>query len=170
MLEIPSSIFSPIITAELERIASKQPLVAIDTTRYEALEPPLATEPVSDEERAKLLEAWNVTLQRAYASVTHLDIRSQNLALLEQFGRNAWLIGNSQLEEILKRMEKELVATTQQLEETMRIRKREQEDVSGEMTGLDEGWRKGIGKIVEVEVAAERLRREILERRRDGAV
>ena len=143
---------------------------AIDTTRYETLESPAATDPTSDETRPQLLEAWKDTLQKAYASSTHLGIRLQNLALLEQFGKNAWLVGNSQLEEILKAIEKELVDTRQATENADRGRQQMQVNVNGELAGLDEGWRKTVGRMVEVEVAAEGLRREILRRRREGAI
>jgi pre-mRNA-splicing factor SPF27 len=34
---------------------------------------------------------------------------------------------------------------------------------------LEEGWKRGVGRVLEVEVAAEGVRRQILERRREGA-
>jgi len=47
-------------------------------------------------------------------------------------------------------------------------RKSAQEGVAGEIVGLGETWRRGVGRVLETEVAAEGLRREILERRRAG--
>ncbi|KAL9122266.1 MAG: hypothetical protein Q9187_001185 [Circinaria calcarea] len=161
--------FSPFIDSEFERISSKQPLTAIDTTRYEALEAPPPTSPKSDERSPELLESWRETLRRAYATSTHLSIRLQNLALLESFGKNAWLIGNSQLEEILRGLEKELVETKERVEEVNKERYESQEGVRGEMEGLEASWRASVGRLVEVEVAAEEMRMEILERRRQGA-
>ena len=49
-------------------------------------------------------------------------------------------------------------------------RQRLQESVKGEIEGMDEGWRKGVGRLVEVQVGVEQVRREILEKRREGAV
>lgn len=142
---------------------------AIDTSRYEALEPPTTTDPTSDEARPELLEAWKATLQKAYASSAHLHTRLQNLALLEQFGKNAWLVGNSQLEEILKALEKELVETREQAELVTQARQYSQEGVQGEIESLNEGWRKGIGRLLEVQVASEQVRSQILHKRMEGA-
>lgn len=46
-------------------------------------------------------------------------------------------------------------------------RKGLQKDVEPELRGLEEKWRKGIGRVLEVEVAAEKVRAEILSRRRE---
>ncbi|MCJ1432625.1 hypothetical protein MMC27_001982 [Xylographa pallens] len=155
--------------AEIERVAAGQPPTAIDVSRYESLEAPATTSPTSDVTDPELLEAWKTTLQNAYASSTHLHTRLQNLSLLDQFGKNAWLIGNAQLENILKEIEKELVETKEQLEEVSRARQLSQVGIKGEMDGLDEGWKKSIGRLVEVQLAAEQARRGSLARRREGA-
>ncbi|MCJ1477048.1 hypothetical protein MMC13_005719 [Lambiella insularis] len=168
--QLRSHSFSPCIAAELERVSAQQPLKAIDTSRYEALEPPTMTDPTSDETRPQLPEAWTTTLQKAYASSTHLHTRLQNLALLERFGKNAWLVGNSQLEEILKGIEKDLVETREQVEQVGQTRQYTQEGVKGEMESLDDGWRKGVGRLMEVQVASEHVKSQILEKRRQGAV
>ena len=42
-------------------------------------------------------------------------------------------------------------------------RKGMQENVEGEVKGLGETWRRGVGRCLETEVAAEGLRREIEE-------
>lgn len=47
-------------------------------------------------------------------------------------------------------------------------RKGLQKDVEVELKTLEERWRKGIGRVLEVEVAAEKVRMEILEKRRQG--
>ena len=78
-------------------------------------------------------------------------------------------MGNSQLEEILRGVEKELVETRGRVEDVNKERKGMQEGVKGEMEGLDEAWRRGVGRVLEVEVAAEVIRREVLLRRRAGA-
>lgn len=70
------------------------------------------------------------------------------------------------MEEILKNLERELVEIRETTEEVNKARKSGQENVRGEIEGLEQTWRRGVGRILEVEVAAEGLRREILERRR----
>ncbi|KZF19618.1 hypothetical protein L228DRAFT_270945 [Xylona heveae TC161] len=161
--------FSSLIQQELERQAAGQPLTGgIDLSRYEALDPP-QTDPTSDEERPQVLEQWRDILRKSYSSSTHLQMRLTNLALLEKFGKNAWLIGNSQLEDVLRGLEKELAAVKEHTEQINRLRKGAQEGVRGEIQTLDMAWQAGVGKIIEVEVAAEGLRQEILELRRQGA-
>lgn len=161
--------FSDLIEAELDRRAASLPLEnGVDLSRYESLDPP-STDPTSDETRPQVLQDWRDILQKAYASSTHLQTRLTNLALLEEFGKNAWLIGNSQLEDILRGLEKDLVTVRQESDEVNKIRKGGQENVRGEMEGLNESWQRGIGKVIEVDIAAERVRQEILERRREMA-
>jgi pre-mRNA-splicing factor SPF27 len=89
--------------------------------------------------------------------------------LLETYGKNAWLIGNSQLEEELKVLQREVEGVKGQLEVVDEERRRKMEGVKAEMEGLEDGWRRGVRGIVEVELATEGLRREVLERKRAGA-
>jgi pre-mRNA-splicing factor SPF27 len=90
--------------------------------------------------------------------------------LLEKFGKNAWLVGNSQLEDILKEIEAELAETRKQHEEVETLRRSQQESVVGEIKTLEDTWKKGVGRVLETEVAAEGLKQQILEQRRAGAV
>jgi pre-mRNA-splicing factor SPF27 len=74
------------------------------------------------------------------------------------------------LEDILKSLEKELVEMKRQAEDLEEQRRRKQEGAKGEMEGLEQSWKTGVRGIVEVELATESLRQEILARRRAGAV
>lgn len=167
-------IFSPLMQAELERIGQKQekpPGTGIDLSRYEAsaLELPARTSPHSDEREPNLLPEWRQTLRRAYGLDTFLNGRLTNLSLLETYGKNAWLIGNSQLEDELESLERELTEAKIAAELVEEERRRKQDDAKGEMEGLDESWRIGVRGLVEVALATEGLRKEILQRRRAGA-
>jgi pre-mRNA-splicing factor SPF27 len=151
----------PLMRQELERKAAGLPAAGgIDLSRYEAPEGP------ADE---KDVAAWRTTLQRAYASNTYLSGRVSNLSLLEELGKNAWLIGNSQLEDILRQLEKELEELKTATVNVNKSRKAAQEGSRGEMAGLEESWRHGIGRVLEVEVAAEEIRQQILHKRRHQA-
>lgn len=155
--------FSDLIEAEYARIASgaaKEASTGIDLTRYEALDAP---------DRGDT-QAWKSTLQQAYTSAEYLRGRETNLALLETYGKNAWLIGNSQLENELKGLEREVEGAKLELEAVEQARRAAQGNVAGEMQGLEEAWRTGVGRMIEAQAAGERLRGEILERRRRGAV
>lgn len=154
--------FSDLIEAEHARLSSGDPKdsnAGIDLSRYEALDAPAKDDTAQ----------WKATLQQAYASAEYLRGREVNLSLLEAYGKNAWLIGNSQLEDVLRVLEKEVEAAKLELENVQRERRNAQESAVGEVRELEEGWRVGVGRLIETQAAAERLREEILESRRRGA-
>ena len=150
---------------ELDRKATGAPLTGgIDLSRYEEPEAPARS--TDTKTGTPNLDAWRETLRKAYTSSHHLSTRHENLALLEESGKNAWLIGNSQLEDILRGIEKELAETKEGIEGVNKQRKITQEGGKGELGGLEESWKRGVGAILDVEVASEGLRMQILEQRR----
>lgn len=162
---LPPQTFSPLILSELSRIESKEPITGISTAHYESQDAP-SLSPSSPE----TLAAWRAALQNAYTSQSHLSIRLSNLSLLETYGKNTWLESNRQLEDILRALERELEERKGEIDRVVIERKNAQEAVGGEVKGLEEGWRRGVGRVLETEVAAEGVRREVLERRRGGAL
>lgn len=152
---------SQLIRQELQRKAAKSPITGgIDLSRYEEPESP------SDDED---IAAWKRSLERAYTSSTYLSGRVSNLSLLEEHGKNAWLIGNSQLEDVLRQLEKGLEELNTAAENVNKSRKAAQEGSRGEIIGLEESWKRGIGRILEAEVAVEEIRNHILDIRRQQA-
>ena len=129
----------------------------IDLSRYEAPERPSDNSATED---------WRSSLRKAYTSSSYLSGRVAHLSLLDELGKNAWLIGNSQLEDMLKDLEKELAELKAATENVNKARKAEQEGSKGQFEGLEETWKRGVGKIIEVHLATEGLRRTILDRRR----
>ena len=165
----PEPRFSPLIQQELDRKAAGRPVDGgIDISRYEAPEPP-ARSSDSGGNSTPNLDEWRQALQKAYTASSHLATRHENLSLLEESGKNAWLIGNSQLEDILRGIEKELTETKDTAESVNKERKIAQENSKGELIGLEESWKRGVGAILDVELAAESLRLQILEQRRQLA-
>ncbi|OOF97050.1 hypothetical protein ASPCADRAFT_205846 [Aspergillus carbonarius ITEM 5010] len=161
----PETRLSPLIQQEVDRKAAGLPWAGgIDLSRYEAPEAPAKSSDGTPD-----IEGWKRTLQRAYTASSHLSMRHENLALLEENGKNAWLIGNSQLEDILRGLEKELAEVKEAAETVNKERKLAQEANKGEIVGLEESWRRGVGAILDVELAAEGLRMQILEQRRQLA-
>lgn len=152
--------YSELVEVEHARIASGKPKVGgLDLSRYELLDAPAKGD----------LPAWKIALQQAYTSAEYLRGREINLGLLETYGKNAWLISNSRLEDEMRSLEKELEAAKVELQEVEQARRATQGNVAGEMQGLEEGWKTGVGRMIETQAAAERLRQEILERKRQGA-
>ncbi|KAF6826751.1 bcas2 family protein [Colletotrichum plurivorum] len=155
--------FSQLFEQELERVASKQPLRVIDLERYQTQEPfPDSGQPSTADDRERLADS----LRKAYTSYAYLDARAQNLTLLDKWGKNAWLIGNWGLENELKALERDLSETKRQIDILTVARRQQQEEVAAEIKGLEENWKKGVGRTLETEIAVEQLRREVLEEMR----
>lgn len=173
---IPAARYTPAFSAALEQEHARlqadpaSKLSAIDLARYEDLEAPPTTTPTSEEDKPELLAQWKEALQQAYTSSEYVNARLTELGLLEKFGKNAWLISNSQQEDMLKSIEAELAHVRKQHEEVEAIRRQQQESVHGEIKTLEETWKRGVGRVLETEVAAEGLKQQILEQRRAGAV
>ncbi|THW13804.1 hypothetical protein D6D24_05836 [Aureobasidium pullulans] len=152
--------FSELVESEHERLSSGALKEAgIDMSRYEAQDAPATND----------MEQWRATLQQAYASSEYLESRQVNLSLLETYGKNAWLISNDQLEAILRDAEREVSQRKIELEDIDRTRRDGQNARKGELEALEQQWKIGVGQMIEVEVAAERLRLEILDQKRAGA-
>ena len=169
--------FSALITAELSRVAAKQPLTAIDTSRYEQdPDAPLPTDAAELQAR----------LARAQTAATYLSQRRAHLSLLDEHGRNAWLVGNWRgAEAEAAALERELAAVRRALDR-VNLRRRAAQvgdlgaggdlgtgggldgagGVAAELKGLADAWRRGVGRVLETEAAAEELRRQVLEERR----
>ncbi|KAK3328382.1 Pre-mRNA-splicing factor SPF27 [Cercophora scortea] len=165
-----SKYLTPLLQAEFDRISSSKStnppntptstkLHALDLTRYESLDPPTLTSLSLPESLTTLRTA----LSRAYATHTYLSGRRAHLALLDSYGKNAWLVGNFHLEGELKALERELGAVRREIDVVTLQRKGAQDEAGPEIRGLDETWRKGVGRVLETEAAAEGLRREVLE-------
>lgn len=138
--------------------------------RYEDLDAPENTTPTRDEHRPELLARWTQALEQAYTSSEYVQARLAQLGLLEKFGKNAWLVGNAQLGDVLTRIEAELVDVRKQHDDEESLRRSQQEGVHGEIKTLEDTWKKGVGRVLETEVAAEGLKQQILDKRRAGAV
>ena len=173
---IPAAQYAPKFSAALEQEHARlqadpnSKFSAIDLARYEDLDAPPNTSPTSDEDKPEVLAQWDSALRKAYTSSEYVNARLTELGLLEKFGKNAWLIGNSQQEDILKGIEADLADVRKQHEEVEAMRRQQQESVHGEIKTLEETWKQGVGRVLEAEVAAEGLKQQILEKRRAGAV
>lgn len=129
----------------------------VDLSRYETPSAPGDTTDVG---------AWENVLSTAYAASAHLGNRLTNLSLLSEFGKNAWLVHNSQLEEILKVLEEELMWLKTECEVVNKERKMAQKDIEVDLRRTEERWKRGVGRILEVELASESLRRQIVEKQK----
>ncbi|RKF62488.1 Pre-mRNA-splicing factor SPF27-like protein [Erysiphe neolycopersici] len=154
---LPAVYFSPCIQAELERVESKKPLNAIDLSRYESSNLPS----FDDCDRESLCTA----LRSVYVSQIYLNNRKKNLEYLETYGKNAWLLGNAQLESILRDMERDLVQKKNEIEICALERKSAQEAIGGEVKSLEESWKRAMGRALETEIAVENLKSRIFQKK-----
>lgn len=115
------------------------PLASIDLSRYEL--------PASSSDSTSPPPL--VPLQAAAA---HLSGRLQALGLLEQHGRNAWLVGNAQLEDELRAYEQELAQVKRASDEILRDLKHLQDGARVQLDGGDRAWRTAVERLVQVGV------------------
>ncbi|OJD34552.1 bcas2 family protein [Diplodia corticola] len=162
--------FPALTTAAHARLAAgttdREPGTGIDLSRYEALDAPADADADADADTSDRAAAWRATLRAAYASSAFLSQRLTNLSLLERYGKNAWLVGNAQLEAVLRALEAELAAARDDVEAVEAARRRAQHAAAPELALLADGWRAGVKRVVETEAAVEGLRRGILDRKR----
>ncbi|KAI0402536.1 Pre-mRNA-splicing factor SPF27 [Xylaria palmicola] len=157
---LPPPNFTPLMAAELSRVASGAALDGIDATRYEIQDSPSSSSP---SDLAPLLS-------RAYATHTYLRHRQAHLRLLDAYGKNAWLVANWHAEAgDLAALERDLAAARRDVDVVNLERRRRQDDVGEELRALGDAWRRGVGRVLETEVATEALRRQVLEKQRGGA-
>lgn len=91
----------------------------------------------------------------------YLSLRTDNLALLETYGSNAWLIGNAGEETALGVLEEELGRLKEEATRVNRERKGQNLEVGGEVGKLEGRWRKALRGVVEVEIACAAMEEEI---------
>ncbi|KAK3945974.1 Pre-mRNA-splicing factor SPF27 [Diplogelasinospora grovesii] len=151
----PSKFITPLLQSEYERAATGTKLSAIDFSRYEVDD--------SDDVSSLSKDELALRLSRTYTSKSYISSRRAHLALLDSYGKNAWLVGNWHLEGELKALEKELADTKREIDLVTLQRTTAQEEAGPEIQGLEDTWKRGVGRVLETEAAAEQLRREVIE-------
>ena len=140
---------TPFWSTEYQRLARNKPLNAINTQQYRS----------PSDVKANLIAA------------EYLTNRTDNLAILETYGSNSWLIGNAIQEHSLGLLETELAQLKEEGVRINRERKRENLELGGEIDKLGQRWRKALRGIMEVEIACAGLEEEVreLERQSTGS-
>ncbi|KZT19376.1 breast carcinoma amplified sequence 2 [Neolentinus lepideus HHB14362 ss-1] len=154
MVHPPFELFSknPLLKAELERCEAREPLPPLDTVRYQLPGP--INVPASDED-------WRKAIDNAHAQLEHQRIRQTNLALLQQYGSNAWRIHNYRLEAAANTAEKALEELRNLTTEVNRDRKNFQTRIGGQLTSLETRWTELISSVLQIEMANVALEADI---------
>jgi len=150
----PITLFSgnPVLEAEMKRIESQQPFPQLDTLRYQLPGPTSA--PGTREE-------WEVALKNAKAQLEHQRLRQTNIALLQNYGANAWRIHNYLLETTSKNLDKSLEELKELTVEVNRDRKNFQTRIGNQLTSLETRWTELISSVLQIEMANVALEGEI---------
>ncbi|KLO20525.1 breast carcinoma amplified sequence 2 [Schizopora paradoxa] len=133
-----------LLQAELKRVESHQPMPPLDHIRYQ-LPAPTKT-PASRED-------WEAALKNAKAQLEHQRLRQQNIALLQNYGSNAWRIHNFTLEETAKGIERALEEVKEQTVEVNRERKQYQTTLGNQLSALENRWQELIATVLQIEFA-----------------
>ncbi|KAI0724299.1 breast carcinoma amplified sequence 2 [Cerioporus squamosus] len=141
----------PMLQAELERVSNHRLLPPLDTTRYQL---PAPTTLESEEE-------WRKALDNARAQLEHQKTRHINLALMQQYGSNAWRIHNYLTEATAKNIEQALEELKNLTTEVNRDRKNYQTRLGTQLTSLETRWTELISSILQIEMANVALEVEI---------
>lgn len=134
----------PLLQAELARVEAHQPLPPIDTARYQLPGPTNTPATIED---------WEASLRNAHAQLEHQRLRQTNLALLQNYGSNAWRIHNYQLEAVTKTLDKAVEDLKQLTVDVNRDRKNFQTRVGAQLTSLETRWTELISSVLQIEMA-----------------
>ena len=145
----------------MKRIAAKQPLKALDTTRYRVDPPP--ADKAADE------AAWEAAVHNAMAQSVHQEVRLENIELLQQYGPSQLKAQNVELETIKSGMTRESESTHRKTEEVNKVRKIEQMQAGERLHSLESKWQQLVYNNRQIETACENLEREVKRLKDSGA-
>eukprot|EP01062_Namystynia_karyoxenos_P064440 TRINITY_DN5737_c0_g1_i1.p1 TRINITY_DN5737_c0_g1~~TRINITY_DN5737_c0_g1_i1.p1 ORF type:complete len:205 (+),score=79.62 TRINITY_DN5737_c0_g1_i1:112-726(+) len=140
---------SALIAAEYERVARGRPLQSIDRTRFELLPPagPNRDDPAR----------WALSARNAEVQLEHQRVRSENLELLNAYGKEAWLQHNRGVERCAAQMQQRRQGLKRQIDELNAARKREQTAAGAELRRLEQEWQGLCGKNFQIELETQRV-------------
>lgn len=175
-------------TEENKPKQKRKPLRAIDLSRYQAVDETALPDPeivTTEEYHDALVRAVETSLtQLSHLKHKERVLNAMSTNNIDAIGsgdnqkseqnaekalgsvtvsegvRNAWLIANYEIEAMLGQLERELANTKKEVDLVNLERKKQQDLVKGEMEVLEREWRDKVGRVLEVEVATEELRRE----------
>ncbi|KAI8377400.1 Pre-mRNA-splicing factor SPF27 [Radiomyces spectabilis] len=146
------------LSQEWQRVSKKEPLDALDTTRYELQGP--------TDDKADDVQAWQAAVDNTKAQLESQANSMFNLELLQKYGANAWRVHNYQMENYLKHIKKATEEYRSQIREINRQRKADQMQAAGSLRSLENKWSDLISQNLQVDIACSALENEVAELRR----
>ncbi|KAI8138923.1 Pre-mRNA-splicing factor SPF27 [Fennellomyces sp. T-0311] len=146
-----------VLKQEWDRVKNKQPLNALDFSRYELKAP-------EDDDADE--EAWKSAVDNSKAQLESQTDSMFNLELLAKFGPNAWRVHNYQLEAELKQLQQTTSEYRDAVLKINRERKSDQTQAGGSLRSLENKWSDLITQNLQVDIAVSSLQQEVEELRR----
>ncbi|KAI8060361.1 Pre-mRNA-splicing factor SPF27 [Gongronella butleri] len=145
-----------VLAQEWARVGKKQPLEAMDISRYELKGP-------DDEDD---VDAWKEAVNNTKAQLESQAGSMFNLELLQKYGANAWRVHNYQLEAYLKQIQNETELYRNEIRTINRQRKEDQTEAASTLQSLENKWSDLVTQNLQVEIACAALESEVEELRR----
>ncbi|KAK0419255.1 hypothetical protein QR680_014041 [Steinernema hermaphroditum] len=144
---------TPRLQEEMERMAKKVPMPQLDLSRCD-LPCPSTVGKGADK------NSWRKAIANAKAQNQHLNLRTLNLALLEEFGPEWHRRHNKDLEDQLNYEEELVKELRKEIHNVHASRKRQQEEAGRKITHLDKQWVQGVSKNYQLAKACVELESE----------
>jgi pre-mRNA-splicing factor SPF27 len=150
------SYLTPTLEHQLSQIARNEPLErGIDLERYSKLHS-------KDSKGASVLN-----IERAIVALEYSHFAQENLSLLAEYGKNQWLISNDQLEHDLKRVEERIQNEKREIDTINWERKSKQSESASTLNYLEDRWKDGLKRVLDVNVANLTLESELKRSRQE---
>lgn len=148
-----SAFETPLMKAELDRVASRMPMDTLSMKRYELPTPPAGK--MTD------VAAWNECVDNSMAQLEHQRTRITNLELMQDYGCEAWKTSNNVLTNLTNRLQEQLKTLKKEIQEVNWARKNKQTMVGEKLKHLESLWVGLVSKNYEIEQAIVRMEMEL---------
>lgn len=106
----------------------------------------------------------SLNLKRAYQALAHAHGRLEDLTLLSEYGKHAWLMSNDLLERDLRQLELAVERERAAVDAVHDRRRGQQAEAKATFEYLEKRWREGVRNAVEVGVACAELEEQVKSR------
>ncbi|TKR64024.1 hypothetical protein L596_024621 [Steinernema carpocapsae] len=138
------------MVAEMERMSKKVEMPQLDLSRCELPCP-------SPGFKGNDIQAWRKAIANAKTQNQHLNLRTLNLLLLEEFGPEWHRKRNTDLEQQVKHEEELVKELRKEIHNVHADRKRKQEEAGREIVHLEKAWVQGVSKNFQLAKACAEL-------------
>eukprot|EP01061_Rhynchopus_euleeides_P003396 TRINITY_DN12652_c0_g1_i1.p1 TRINITY_DN12652_c0_g1~~TRINITY_DN12652_c0_g1_i1.p1 ORF type:complete len:208 (+),score=81.31 TRINITY_DN12652_c0_g1_i1:323-946(+) len=150
---------SEMLRQEMARVEAQRPHPGIDRSRFEIVPPP--------EAQQQDLGAWTRAMQNAKTQLQHQELREENLRMLVDHGKDAWLAVNSQVKQRNEQVDTEMQETQDKIAQINAMRKNRQKRAAVEISQAESQWSELCGKNLLIQLEVAKLEREVKRQRKE---